>query len=78
MKKMLAKAVVLSLVLGGVGFVSNNAQAYDAITDLAIKAEAEARMAGDKANADNITINKNNIVANKDAIDKVAIAVKGE
>lgn len=28
-KKMLAKAVALSLVLGGVGFVSNNAQAAD-------------------------------------------------
>ena len=27
MKKMLAKAVALSLVLGGVGFVANNAQA---------------------------------------------------
>lgn len=27
MKKMLAKAVALSLVLGGVGFVSNNALA---------------------------------------------------
>lgn len=29
MKKMLAKAVALSLVLGGVGFVANDAQAYD-------------------------------------------------
>ena len=29
MKKMLAKAVALSLVLGGVGFVANNAQAAD-------------------------------------------------
>lgn len=27
MKKMLVKAVALSLVLGGVGFVANNAQA---------------------------------------------------
>ena len=27
MKKMLAKAIALSLVLGGVGFVANNAQA---------------------------------------------------
>ena len=32
MKKMLAKAVALSLVLGGVGFVANNAQAA-AISD---------------------------------------------
>ena len=29
MKKMLAKAVALSLVMGGVGFVANNAQAAD-------------------------------------------------
>lgn len=29
MKKMLAKAVVLGLVLGGVGFVANDAQAAD-------------------------------------------------
>ena len=29
MKKMLAKAVVLSLVLGGVGFIANDAQAAE-------------------------------------------------
>ena len=29
MKKMLAKAVALSLVLGGVGFVANDAHAAD-------------------------------------------------
>lgn len=29
MKKMLAKAVVLGLVLGGIGFVANDAQAAD-------------------------------------------------
>ena len=28
MKKMLVKAVALSLVLGGVGFVANDAQAF--------------------------------------------------
>lgn len=61
MKKMLAKAVALSLVLGGVGFVANDAQAYDPIVDMQIKAEAQARMAGDKVNADNIAINKDNI-----------------
>jgi Na+/melibiose symporter-like transporter len=32
MKKMLAKAVVLGLVLGGIGFVANDAQAAE-ITD---------------------------------------------
>ena len=61
MKKMLAKAVALSLVLGGVGFVANNAQAYDPVVDMQIKAEAQARMAGDKVNADNIATNKANI-----------------
>lgn len=34
MKKMLAKAVALSLVMGGVGFVANNAQAYDPVVDM--------------------------------------------
>lgn len=29
MKKMLAKAVALSLVLGGVGFIANDAQAAE-------------------------------------------------
>lgn len=37
MKKMLAKAVALSLVLGGVGFVSSNVQA--AGIGLAVNAE---------------------------------------
>ena len=77
MKKMLVKAVALSLVMGGVGFVSNNAQAYDAITDLAIKAEAEARMAGDKVNADNIATNKDNIQQNaKDIATNKALATR--
>ena len=42
MKKMLAKAVALSLVLGGVGFVSNNAQAAAAKNAEAIKTKADA------------------------------------
>lgn len=37
MKKMLAKAVALSLVLGGVGFVANNAQAADISDGVAVK-----------------------------------------
>ena len=42
MKKMLAKAVALSLVLGGVGFVSNNAQAAAAKNAEAIETKADA------------------------------------
>ena len=37
MKKMLAKAVVLGLVLGGIGFVANDAQAAAAKNAEAIK-----------------------------------------
>lgn len=37
MKKMLAKAVVLGLVLGGIGFVANDAQAAE--IGPAVKAE---------------------------------------
>ena len=75
MKKMLAKAVALSLVLGGVGFVANDAQAYDPIVDMQIKAEAQARMAGDKVNADNIAINKDNIQKNANAISDNKVAI---
>lgn len=84
MKKMLVKAVALSLVLGGVGFVANDAQAFDPV-DLKIQAEAQARMAGDKVNADNIAANKaniqknaNDISDNKVAIDKEAAARRGD
>ena len=70
MKKMLAKAVALSLVLGGVGFVANNAQAYDPITDAVIKAEAQARMENDKILNNKIDANAKDIATNKDNIQK--------
>lgn len=75
MKKMLVKAVALSLVLGGVGFVENDAQAYDPIVDMQIKAEAQARVAGDKVNADNIAANKANIQQNAKDISDNKIAI---
>ena len=78
MKKMLVKAVALSLVLGGVGFVANDAQAFDPIS-MKIDAEAQARMAGDQAEA------KARDAADKELekkIDKVAtdasVAIKKE
>ena len=82
MKKMLAKAVALSLVLGGVGFVANDA--FAATTDQLekqIQQEASYRYIGDldlqmnidkeakaRENADN-ELGKN-INANKDNITK--------
>lgn len=56
MKKMLAKAVALSLVLGGVGFVANDALAADIGP-----AVNEANIATNKAN---IAKNAENISAN--------------
>ena len=67
MKKMLAKAVVLGLVLGGIGFVANDAQA------------AAAKNADDiKTNADNINANKNAIEANSKAIKANGEAINTE
>lgn len=88
MKKMLVKAVALSLVLGGVGFVANNAQAADpspfpSETDL-MKANIKAnalkieQIKGDVAtNKANITKNAENISDNTIAIQKEA-ARKGD
>lgn len=42
MKKMLVKAVALSLVLGGVGFVANNAQAFSPIEEIQLKSKVDA------------------------------------
>lgn len=72
MKKMLAKAVALSLVLGGIGFVANNAQAAGVPNNfelnMMLQNEAGQRKAQDAAlekkidaNADNIATNKANI-----------------
>lgn len=80
MKKMLAKAVALSLVLGGVGFVANNAQAanigpsVNAYGGTAGFVDVLGYEDGKKINAEveqnkaNIQTNANNIKANADAI----------
>ena len=84
MKKMLAKAVALSLVLGGVGFVSNNALAaeFGPALDVggnsvlsykdgqAINAEVATNEANIATNKANIAKNAENISANQKAIDK--------
>lgn len=54
MKKMLVKAVALSLVLGGVGFVANNAQA-------APFSETDIMKANIQANAQKILQNQKDI-----------------
>ena len=76
MKKMLVKAVALSLVLGGVGFVANNAQAAGVPNNfelnMMLQNEAGQRKAKDTelekkidANAKDIATNKDNIADNK-------------
>lgn len=42
MKKMLVKAVALSLVMGGVGFVANNAQAFSPIEEMQLNSKVNA------------------------------------
>ena len=65
MKKMLAKAVALSLVLGGVGFVANDAlAASNAELEQKINQERNARMVADINLGEQITQEKN---ARKDA-----------
>ena len=91
MKKMLVKAVALSLVMGGVGFVANDAQAspWDDMqwqnkiegSDARSKQNAKdiAGLKGDVAtNKANIQKNANDISDNKVAIDKEAAARKGD
>ena len=92
MKKMLVKAVALSLVMGGVGFVANNAQAFSPIEEIQLKAKVDANHArsmqnqnaiqnlkGDVAtNKDNIQKNANDISDNKVAIMKEAAARRGD
>lgn len=59
MKKMLAKAVALSLVLGGVGFVANDAlAASNAELEQKINQERNARMVADINLGDQITKEK--------------------
>ena len=92
MKKMLIKAVALSLVMGGVGFVANNAQAFSQIEEIQLKSKVDANHARSMNNqaaitdirADvatnkaNIQTNANNISDNTIAIQKEAAARKGD
>lgn len=83
MKKMLVKAVALSLVLGGVGFVANNAQAAD--IGPAVKAETGfgkwddvlSYKDGQAINAD-VATNKANIAKNAENISNNTIAIEKE
>lgn len=63
MKKMLAKAVALSLVMGGVGFVANNAQAAGPIPG--IPSETDIMKANINANAQKILQNQKDIAGLK-------------
>lgn len=77
MKKMLAKAVALSLVLGGVGFVANNAQAAGPIpgmpseTDM-MKQNIQNNAARSVKNAKDIQKLEGDVATNKDNIQKNA------
>lgn len=76
MKKMLAKAVALSLVLGGVGFVANDAlAASNAELEQKINQERNARMVADIDLGDQITKEKN---AREEADNKLSEAIKTE
>lgn len=70
MKKMLVKAVALSLVLGGVGFVTNNAQAFNPMEELQLKGTVEGNHARSMQNQKDIAGLKGDVATNKDNIKK--------
>lgn len=65
MKKMLVKAVALSLVMGGVGFVANNAQAFSPIEEIQLKSKVDANHARSMSNQDAITNIRGDVATNK-------------
>ena len=65
MKKMLVKAVALSLVMGGVGFVANNAQAFSPIEEIQLKSKVDANHARSMSNQDAINGIKTDVASNK-------------
>ena len=69
MKKMLVKAVALSLVLGGVGFVANNAQAFSPIEEIQLKSKVDANHARSMQNQKDIAGLKGDVATNKANID---------
>ena len=85
MKKMLVKAVALSSVLGGVGFVANNAQAFSPIEEIQLKSKVDANHVRSMNNQDAIThikadvaTNKANIQTNAKGISDNNIAIQKE
>lgn len=70
MKKMLVKAVALSLVMGGVGFVANNAQAFSPIEEIQLKAKVDANHARSMQNQNQIQDIKKDVATNKANIEK--------
>ena len=65
MKKMLAKAVALSLVLGGVGFVANDAQAFSPIEEIQLQSKVNANHLRSMQNQDAIKDIKADVATNK-------------
>ena len=85
MKKILIKAVALSLVMGGVGFVANNAQAFSPIEEIQLKSKVDANHVRSMNNQDAIThikadvaTNKANIQTNAKGISDNNIAIQKE
>ena len=85
MKKILVKAVALSLVMGGVGFVANNAQAFSPIEEIQLKSKVDANHVRSMSNQDAITnirgdvaTNKANIQTNAKGISDNNIAIQKE
>ena len=85
MKKMLVKAVALSLVMGGVGFVANNAQAFSPIEEIQLKSKVDANHVRSMSNQDaindikaDVATNKTNIQTNANGISDNTIAIQKE
>lgn len=72
MKKMLVKAVALSLVMGGVGFVANNAQAAPFSETDIMKANIQANAQKILQNQKDIAGLKGDVATNKDNIQQNA------
>lgn len=72
MKKMLVKAVALSLVMGGVGFVANNAQAFSPFEEIQLKSKVDGNHARSMQNQTQIQDLKGQVATNKDNIKKNA------
>ena len=72
MKKMLVKAVALSLVLGGVGFVANDAQAFTWQEEIQLQSKVNANHLRSMQNQDAIKDIKADVATNKNNIQQNA------